>query len=217
MVWGLSDHPHSLFITSPLSPDRNDTLLPPSLYPAMSLRAASPPPRATTPEPTFQPLPSPRLRSSRSIRQLQLLTTTTTTATTTLSSRDEFHLTFDEFGTDHRMCSVWTFPTLLDTDTTTDSPQTPTRPHRTRRKSGPASPSLQNPPRRSGSPPPPAHHHPTPPPPLPPLPPFLISAVRKSSTGCGFDIPDVSIFPSTPSTSSDESENSRCYPIHRSN
>ena len=70
----------------------------------MSLRAASPPPRATTPEPILQPLPSPRLRPSRSIGRLKPLTTSSTSsATTTLSSHEEFHLTFDEFGTDHRM------------------------------------------------------------------------------------------------------------------
>jgi len=66
----------------------------------MSLRAVSPPPRATTPEPILQPLPSPRLRPSRSIGRLKPLNTST--ATTTLSSHDNFHLTFDEFGTDHR-------------------------------------------------------------------------------------------------------------------
>ncbi|KAF9653392.1 hypothetical protein BDM02DRAFT_3125804 [Thelephora ganbajun] len=165
----------------------------------MSLRATSPPPRATTPEPTLQPLPSPRLRPSRSIRQLKPLTTID------LSSQEEFHLTFDEFGTDHRPS------------------KTPTSHSRPRRKSGPTPPSLHNPihhhksPRRSGSPPPPAHHHPTPPPPLPPLPSFLISAARKSSNCYGFDIPDILTFPSTPSSPSDESVNSRCYSIHRSN
>ena len=62
----------------------------------MSLRAASPPPRATTPEPTLQPLPSPRLRTSRSFKQL------TAVSSSSLSSHEDFHLTFDEFGTDSR-------------------------------------------------------------------------------------------------------------------
>ena len=62
----------------------------------MSPRAASPPPRATTPEPTIQPLPSPHLRPARSFRQLKQINTAS------LSSHDEFHLTFDEFGAGHR-------------------------------------------------------------------------------------------------------------------
>lgn len=183
----------------------------------MSLRATSPPPRATTPEPTFQPLPSPRLRPSRSIRQLKPLTTATLS-----SSHEQFHLTFDEFGSDNRKFCL-TFLACHDTYyPSADSPKTPTTPHRTRRKSSPTSPSLQNPdhrrlPRRSGSPPPPPPHHPTPPPPLPPLPSFLVSAARKSSNSYGFDIPDVSIFHSTPFSTSDEPVNSRCYPIHCSN
>lgn len=169
----------------------------------MSLRAASPPPRATTPEPTLQPLPSPRLRPSRSFRQLKPIITTTP-----LSSHEEFHLTFDEFGTDHSRSSL-SVPS--DSTLTAPSPEASKIPpsHRPRRKSGPTSPSLQNhhhkPQRRSGSPPPPAHHHPTPPPPLPPLPSFLVSAARKSSNGY-----------STSSTSS-ESVSSRCFPIRGSN
>lgn len=186
----------------------------------MSLRALSPPPRATTPEPILQPLPSPRLRPSRSIGRLKPLNTSTTT--TTLSSHDNFHLTFDEFGTDHRKPPPKRF-SLLDVHHSADSQKSRTSPQRTRKKSGPTSPSLQNhphhhkPPRRSGSPPPPAHHHPTPPPPLPPLPSFLISAGCRSTNGYGLDIPGVSISPPTSSTSSDESVSSRYYPIHRSN
>lgn len=185
----------------------------------MSLRAASPPPRATTPEPTIQPLPSPRLRPTRSIRQLKPLAASTNT--TALSSHDEFHLTFDEFGTDHRKFCPSPPDVLAVYHSSADSPKTRSPPHRTRRKSGPTSPLPHNTthhhklPRRSGSPPPPAHHHPTPPPPLPPLPSFLVSAARKPTNDYGFDIPDISIFHSPPSsTSSTESVN--CYHIYRS-
>lgn len=182
----------------------------------MSLRAVSPPPRATTPEPTLQPLPSPLLRPSRSFMQLKPITTTP------LSSHEKFHLTFDEFGTDHSRFRLSVPACLTLTISSAEASKIiPPSHNRPRRKSGPTSPSLQNsmhhkPQRRSGSPPPPAHHHPTPPPPLPPLPPFLVSVARKSPTGYSFDIPALSIFPSTPSTS-DESVNSRCFPIRRSN
>ncbi|KAF9782935.1 hypothetical protein BJ322DRAFT_183128 [Thelephora terrestris] len=177
----------------------------------MSPRASSPPPRASTPEPTLQPLPSPRMRPSRSFTQLKSITTTP------LSSHKQFHLTFDEFGTDHRRLPL---PDATPSPTfTVSSPERskmPTTHTRPRRKSGPAPPQSQNSmhklPRRSGSPPPPAHHHPTPPPPLPPLPSFLISAAHKSPNSYGFDIPTVSIFPSPVN----EPVNPRCYPIRHS-
>ena len=179
----------------------------------MSLRATSPPPRATTPEPTIQPLPlpSPRLRPSRSFKQLSSI------STTPLSSHEKFHLAFDEFGTDHRAFHL-ILPGYL-TLTISHTEASKVSHSRPRRKSGPTSPphsSLHHKiPRRSGSPPPPPNHHPTPPPPLPPLPSFLISAARKSPNGYSFDIPAVSIFPSQPSPSN-EPVNSRCYPIRRS-
>ena len=169
----------------------------------MSPRATSPPPRATTPEPALQPLPSPRLRPSRSIGRLSQ------TTSTSLSSHDEFRLTFDEFGAGDRTLCLKLLAFFDAHNSSAGSSKPPTSPGRTRRRSGPTSP-----PRRPGSPPPPAHHHPTPPPPLPPLPSFLISVARKSSKG---NMSGALILPSKPfSTSSNESANSRCYPFHRS-
>ena len=183
----------------------------PIIWSAMSTRSASPPPRATTPEPALQSLPSPRLRPTRSIGRLRPSTCTTST----LSSHDEFRLTFDEFGAGCRTLQLIIPACLTFIISSPESSKPLTSPGgRTRKRSAPTSPLLQNhhkTPRRSGSPPPPAHHHSTPPPPLPPLPSFLISVSRKSPS---YDTPSL---PSTPSTSSDESTNSRYYPIHRSN
>ena len=179
----------------------------------MSPRAASPPPRASTPEPALQPLPSPRLRPSRSFMQLNSI------STTPLSTHKQFHLTFDEFGTDHRTSHPNVTPSSTLTVPSAEGSKMPATHTRPRKKSGPSPPQSQNSmphhhklPRRSGSPPPPVHHHPTPPPPLPPLPSFLASAAHKSPKGYGFDIPTVSIFPPT----SNEPVNSRCYPIRHS-
>ena len=209
---------HSLLITSLLQTP--NATIPPIPYSPMSLRAASPPPRATTPEPALHPLPSPRLRPSRSFGRLGQ------TTSTSLSSHDEFRLTFDEFGAGRRTLhlKVSEFFDTYHSFAEASSSKPPTSPGRTRRRSGPTAPSLQNhvhhhhkAPRRPGSPPPPALHHSTPPPPLPPLPSFLISVARKSSKGNGFDMSGTSIFPSKPfSASPNESANSRCYPFHRS-